>query len=127
MVLPVPIITALAASVGLETALGIANRYATGTFTPADDAIIAALGVGVTASALVNPAATAKVGTAILGAPVKAAKKRRRKPSAYNRKFAQVFKEINAKARKKNGQFRKGQSQARVLKRAHAETRRRMR
>lgn len=50
---------------------------------------------------------------------VKVAKPAKRKGTP-NPKLAKALKEANAKARKKNGEFRKGYDQARVMSMAHA-------
>lgn len=50
---------------------------------------------------------------------VKVAKPAKRKGTP-NPKLAKALKEANAKARKKNGEFRKGYDQARVMRMAHA-------
>lgn len=54
-------------------------------------------------------------------AKVSKAKKRQGKP---NPKLARALKEANKKARKKDGSFKKGYSQSRVMKMAHASLKR---
>lgn len=50
---------------------------------------------------------------------VKVAKPAKKKGTP-NPKLARALREANAKARKKNGEFRKGYDQARVMRMAHA-------
>ena len=50
---------------------------------------------------------------------VKVAKPSKKKGTP-NPKLAKALREANAKARKKNGEFRKGYDQARVMRMAHA-------
>ena len=64
--------------------------------------------------------------TVVEGVAVTAAKKRRKK-SAYQRKFAQVLKEETRKAKTKSGAYRKGMTAAKVMRKAHAITKREMR
>lgn len=47
-----------------------------------------------------------------------------RKASAYSKKLSRALKEVNKKARKKNGGFRKGYSQSRVMREAQKLARR---
>jgi hypothetical protein len=64
--------------------------------------------------------------TVVEGVAVTAAKKRRKK-SAYQRKFSQVLKEETRKAKTKSGAYRKGMTAAKVMRKAHAITKREMR
>ena len=48
-----------------------------------------------------------------------------RKASAYSKKLSRALKEVNKKARKKNGAFRKGYDQSRVMREAQKIARRR--
>ena len=133
--------TALVAAIGLEGALMIARRYAQGTQTLQDDAIIQALGFGAVAFGIANPAGAARAGVGIVkgvssGArrlstladdAIELAAKRKRKPSGYNRDFAKELKAVRAKNTKKDGSLRKGVTNADLLKKAHASTKRKTR
>lgn len=124
--LPVPIFQALVAAIGLEAALGIAGRIAAGTPTPADNALVDALGVAVTGSAIAFPAATASLGTGLVQAATGAVaptKRRKRKKSAYNTELKRQIRTISAKSRTKSGKLRKGVTQSAIMKRAHRATR----
>ena len=55
-------------------------------------------------------------------APKKA--KRSRAPSAYNKRLGAAIKRLNKRAKKKDGNYRKGWSRSKVFKLAHKEARR---
>lgn len=55
---------------------------------------------------------------------VTAPKKRRKRQSAYSKALSKALVNQNARARKKNGSYKKGKSAATVLKAAHKEARR---
>lgn len=128
MVLPVPLMTALVASIGLEGALMIADRFARGTNTPGDDAIIAALQVGTLGLAIGSPATAARAGVGLVAGTGKVAtslakKTRKRKKSAYNVAYGKAYKEIRRKNTLKNGKLRKGYTHKRIVNMAHKKAR----
>ena len=51
--------------------------------------------------------------------------KRTRAPSAYNKRLGAAIRRINKRAKKKDGDYRKGWSRSKVFKMAHKEARRR--
>ena len=51
-------------------------------------------------------------------------RKRTRAPSAYNKRLGAAIKRINKRAKKKDGNYRKGWSRSKVFKMAHKEARR---
>lgn len=128
MVLPVPLMTALVASIGLEGALMIADRFARGTNTPADDAIIAGVQVGTLGLAIASPVATARAGVGIVSGTGKVAtslakKAKKRKKSAYNIAYGKAYKEIRSRNTLKNGKLRKGYTHKRIVNLAHKKAR----
>lgn len=124
--LPVPLMSALVAALGLEAALAIARRFSEGTPTPVDNAIVTSLGYASLVGALVSPVKTTQLGVLGLEAAgtlaVKAAKVGKRKASKYNKEFAKQYKKIKSAATLKNGKLRKGITNKQLLKRAHAAT-----
>lgn len=50
--------------------------------------------------------------------------KRTRAPSAYNKRLGAAIRRINKRAKKKDGDYRKGWSRSKVFKMAHKEARR---
>ena len=72
------------------------------------------------------PAIAQNAPAVVEGAASKVAKRRRRK-SPYQRRFAAVLREETAKAKTKNGAWRKGMNQTKVMQKAHARTKREMR
>lgn len=123
--LPVPLMTALIGALGLEAALALANRFAQGTPTPTDNAIVTSLGYASLAGALISPVKTAQLGVmgveAVGKVATKAARKAR-KPSKYNKEFAKQYKKLRSAATLKNGKLRKGMTNQKLLKKAHAAT-----
>lgn len=108
----------LARELGQDIALRVLGRVAQETDTPVDDAAVAVLRTAdqVTdlkraARAAIDPTTPAR-----LLAPVK---KKKRKPSAYNRMFAKHYKAEKAKATTKSGRLRKGVDHKVLLERAH--------
>ena len=67
---------------------------------------------------LMNPAR----GTPGVRAPARP--KRSRAPSAYNKRLGAAIRRINKRAKKKDGDYRKGWSRSKVFKMAHKEVRR---
>ena len=117
--------TALIGALGLEAALALANRFAQGTPTPVDNAIVPSLGYASFVGAIVSPVKTAQLGVmgveAVGKVAAKAAKKAR-KPSKYNKEFAKQYKKVKSAATLKNGKLRKGITNKQLLKKAHAAT-----
>jgi hypothetical protein len=64
--------------------------------------------------------------TVVEGVAVAANKRRKRRASKYNREWAKARKEIDARVRTKSGRYRKGYSNARVMREAHKLAKRRM-
>jgi hypothetical protein len=54
----------------------------------------------------------------------RSAPKRRRAPSAYNKRLGAAIKRLNKRAKKKDGDYRKGWSRSKVFKMAHKEAKR---
>lgn len=123
--LPVPLMTALIGALGVEAGLAVANRIAQGTPTPMDNAIVTSLGYASLVGAIVSPVKTAQLGVmgveAVGKVAAKAARKAR-KPSKYNREFAKQYKKLRSQATLKNGKLRKGMTNQKLLKKAHAAT-----
>ena len=119
--------TALIGALGVEAGLAIANRIAQGTPTPLDNTIVTSLGYASLVGAIVSPVKTTQLGVmgleAVGKAGVKLAKKAR-KPSKYNREFAKQYKKLRASATLKSGKLRKGMTNKKLLKKAHAATKR---
>ena len=88
-------------------------------------AVAYALVVGAAARAGVPGPIAQELPTVVQGVAEKT-RKRRRRPSAYNRQWAKCRQEVEKKARLKSGAYRKGWSNARVMREAHALCRRRM-
>ena len=124
--LPVPLMSALVAALGLEAALAIARRFAEGTPTPTDNAIVTSLGYASLVGALVSPVKTTQLGVMGLEAAatvgMKVAKAGRMKGSKYNIEFARQYKKLRDAATLKNGSLRKGVTNKKLLKKAHAAT-----
>ena len=126
MVLPAIAVIA-ARELGQEAALRILRRISDETGTPIDDAAVAVLSTADMATDL-RRAARAAIDPSTpmrLLAPVK--KKKKRKPSAYNRMFAKHYKKEKAKATLKSGKLRKGVTHQTILQRAHKCCRRELR
>ena len=126
--LPVPLMQALVAALGLEAALSVARRFSEGTPTPTDNAIVASLGYASLVGALVSPVKTTQLGVMGLEAAstvgVKIAKAGKRKASKYNKEFAKQYKKLKSANTLKNGKMRKGVTHKSLLKKAHAATKR---
>ena len=125
--LPVPLMTALIGALGVEAALAVANRIAQGTPTPTDNAIVTSLGYASLVGAIVSPVKTAQLGVMGLEAVGKVATKaarKARKPSKYNKEFSRQYKKLRSSATLKNGKLRKGVTNKKLLKKAHAATKR---
>ena len=126
--LPVPLMQALIGALGLEVALAIAQRFASGTPTQLDNTIVASLGYASLVGAVVSPVKTTQLGIAGLDAgatlAIKGAKKVKRKASKYNKEFAKQYKAHASKMKLKNGNWRKGCSHKSCMKKAHQATRR---
>lgn len=124
--LPVPLMQALVAALGLEAALSVSRRYSEGTPTPTDNAIVASLGYASLVGALVSPVKTTALGVMGLEAAstvgVKIAKAGKRKASKYNKEFAKQYKKLKSLNTLKNGKMRKGVTHKSLMKKAHAAT-----
>jgi len=65
-------------------------------------------------------------GALAISRAVKKKQKRTRRQTKRSRAMARAMKAVNGKARKKDGSFKKGWSQSRIMKDAHKECHRRM-
>lgn len=119
MVLPAIAVIA-ARELGQEAALRILRRISDETGTPIDDAAVAVLSTADAATDLrqVTRAAIDPTTPIRMLAPMPK-KKKKRKPSAYNRMFAKHYKAERKKATLKSGKLRKGVTHKVLLDRAH--------
>lgn len=88
-------------------------------------AVADAMVIGAASRAGVPGPIAGELPTIVEGASKQVAKRRRR-PSKYNREWAKCRAEVEKRARTKSGAYRKGWSNAKVMREAHALCKRRM-
>lgn len=88
-------------------------------------AVADAMVIGAASRAGVPPMVAQELPTVVQGVAEKA-RKRKRRPSKYNREWSKCRAEVEKRARTKSGDYRKGWDNARVMREAHALCKRRM-